>query len=176
MSEMIRTVAPPVGAGPFNVTRACVDAPPSTVPGSGWIHSRSRPGGVAGDATTRKLPLADHGPATAPRSARTRQKYVPGGSRTSGATTYADRLTPWTSRTPNEPAKFGSVSTSRSYADTCGFGVSVQSNMNGTDTVAPPTGDCTVGAGPTGAVLTILTFSVADGSPRTLSNDTARTR
>src|SRR3954469_5673942 len=74
MSEMIRTVAPPAGAGPFNVTRAGVDAPPATVPGSGRIHSRSRPGGVAGDATTRKLPLADHGPATAPCSARTRQK------------------------------------------------------------------------------------------------------
>src|SRR5260221_14315244 len=69
MSEMILTVAPPVGAGPFNVTRACVDPPPSTVPGSGRIHSRSRPRRVAGDATPRKLPLADHGPAPAPRSA-----------------------------------------------------------------------------------------------------------
>src|SRR6185295_9516510 len=74
MSDMIRTVAPPAGAGPLNVTRACVDAPPSTVPGSGRIQSRSSPGGVGGDATTRKLPLADHGPATAPCSARTRQK------------------------------------------------------------------------------------------------------
>ena len=50
MSEMIRTVAPPGGAGPFNVTRACVDAPPSTVPGSGIIHSRSSPAGVVADA------------------------------------------------------------------------------------------------------------------------------
>jgi len=39
MSDMIRTVAPPGGAGPLNVTRACVGAPPSTVPGSGMIQS-----------------------------------------------------------------------------------------------------------------------------------------
>src|SRR3954464_3413887 len=62
MSEMMRTVAPPAGAGPLKVTRGCVDAPPSTVPGSGIIQSSSRPGGVAGDATTRKLPLAPRGP------------------------------------------------------------------------------------------------------------------
>ena len=39
-----------------------------------------------------------------------------------------------------------------------------------------PDGESGVGAGGTGAALVILTFSVADGRPRTLSAETARTR
>ena len=54
--------------------------------------------------------------------------------------------------------------------------MSVQSKVNGIDTVAPPLGDSGVGAGGTGAVLVIFTFRVGDGSPRTPSADTARTR
>ena len=54
--------------------------------------------------------------------------------------------------------------------------MSDQSNVNGSETVAPPAGDSGVGGGGTGAVLVIWTFSVAEGSPRTLSTETERTR
>ena len=74
MSLMTVTMVPPAGAGPFNVMRACVDAPPYVVPGSVMIHAGFRPGGVGGDATTVNGLPADHGPSTSPCCARTRQK------------------------------------------------------------------------------------------------------
>ena len=58
--------APPAGAGMFRVTRACVELPPLTLPGSVMMEKSSRPGGVGGDATTVKLAPADHGPRTSP--------------------------------------------------------------------------------------------------------------
>src|SRR5712691_8221729 len=73
------TSAPPAGAGMFSVTRAWVGLPPETLPGSAMIQKIPSPGGVGGDATTVKLAPADHGPKTSPCTARTRQKYVPGG-------------------------------------------------------------------------------------------------
>ena len=45
--------------------------------------------------------------------------------------------------------------------------------MNGNVTVAPPTGDSGVGGGGTGAAFVMCTFRIGDGSPRTLSADTA---
>src|SRR5215831_20122486 len=78
-SPAILTSAPPGGAGMFSVTRAWVGLPPETLPGSAMIQKIPRPGGVGGDATTLKLATADHGPKTSPCTARTRQKYVPGG-------------------------------------------------------------------------------------------------
>src|SRR5215510_2991234 len=78
-SLAILTSAPPGGAGMFSVTRACVGLPPLTLLGSAVSEKSSSPGGVGGDATTVKLAPADHGPATSPWMARTRQKYVPGG-------------------------------------------------------------------------------------------------
>src|SRR5712691_1036843 len=73
------TSAPPAGAGMVSVTRAWVGLPPETLPGSAMIQNSPRPGGGGGDATTVKLATADHGPTTSPCTARTRQKYVPGG-------------------------------------------------------------------------------------------------
>src|SRR5262245_42790397 len=66
--------APPAGAGPFNLTRACVECPPETPLGCGSMSIRLSPGGVGGDATTRNGTPEDHGPDTSPCLARTRQK------------------------------------------------------------------------------------------------------
>src|SRR5262249_52221690 len=77
ISVAILTSAPPGGAGMFSVTRAWVGLPP--LGSAPVIVKTSSPGGVGGGATTVKLPVADHGPGTSPCTARTRQKYVPGG-------------------------------------------------------------------------------------------------
>ena len=61
----------------------------------------------------------------------------------------------WTSSTPNAPPKVGSSSTSRSYPGICGLAVFDQSNLNGSETVAPPAGDSGVGAGGTGAPFVV---------------------
>src|ERR1041385_1615407 len=65
-SGAILTSAPPGPAGMFSVTRAWVGLPPETLPGSATIEKISRPGGVAGDATTLKLAPEDQGPNTSP--------------------------------------------------------------------------------------------------------------
>src|SRR5215470_2425206 len=78
-SPAMLTSAPPGGAGMLSVTRACVGLPPETLPGSAMSQNSPRPGGGGGDATTVKRATADHGPKTSPCTARTRQKYVPGG-------------------------------------------------------------------------------------------------
>src|SRR5262245_5431422 len=65
-SGAILTSAPPGGAGIFNTTRAWVELPPETLPGSTTSEKTSRPEGVGGDATTLKLAPADHGPNTSP--------------------------------------------------------------------------------------------------------------
>ena len=80
------TSAPPGGAGMFSVTRAWVELPPSTLPGWLMMWKTASPGGVGGNGATVKLCPADHGPRTSPWTARTRQKYVPGGK----------MLNPWT--------------------------------------------------------------------------------
>ena len=67
----------------------------------------------------------------------------------------SERVTPERKRTPKLPAKFGSVSTSRSYPGTCGFAVSDQSKKNGSDTEAPATGATSAGAAGTGAAFVI---------------------
>src|SRR5262249_37209369 len=73
------TSAPPGGAGMFSVTRAWVELPPSTLPGSVMMWKIASPGGVDANGATVKLCPADHGPRTSPCTARTRPKYVPGG-------------------------------------------------------------------------------------------------
>src|SRR5262245_15495414 len=78
-SGAMLTRAPPGPAGMLRTTRACVELPPETLPGSTMIEKSSRPGGVGGDATTLKVAPEDHGPTTSPWTARTRQKYWPGG-------------------------------------------------------------------------------------------------
>src|SRR5713101_5183193 len=65
-SLAILTSAPPGPAGMFKVTRAWVELPPETLPGSAMIQKIPSPGGVGGDATTVKLAPADHGPKTSP--------------------------------------------------------------------------------------------------------------
>src|SRR5262245_6314374 len=79
MSLAMLMSAPPAGAGMLRVTRACVELPPDTLLGSLMMWKIASPGGVAGDGRTVKLCPADHGPRTSPCTARTRQKYVPGG-------------------------------------------------------------------------------------------------
>ena len=61
-SLAMRTTAPPAGAGAFSVTRPWVEWPPDTLPGCVTNQNRSRPGGVGGAATTRKVTPDDHGP------------------------------------------------------------------------------------------------------------------
>ena len=58
--------APPGGAGMFSVTRAWVELPPETLPGSVMMWKIASPGGVAGNGATVKLCPADHGPTTSP--------------------------------------------------------------------------------------------------------------
>src|SRR5213593_2203827 len=79
MSVARLTTAPPNGAGMFSVTRACVELPPETLPGSLRMWKTPSPGGVGGNGATVKLCGVDHGPSTSPCTPRTRQKYVPGG-------------------------------------------------------------------------------------------------
>src|SRR5262249_41717129 len=62
--------APPAGAGMLSVTRACVELPPETLPGSLMMWKIANPGGVAGNGWTVKLWPADHGPTTSPCTAR----------------------------------------------------------------------------------------------------------
>src|SRR5262245_47636071 len=78
-SLAIEISAPPAGAGWFSVTRACVLLPPYVVPGSTISVNSASPGGVGGDAATLNVAPADQGPNASPCSARTRQKYWPGG-------------------------------------------------------------------------------------------------
>src|SRR5262245_57338747 len=68
------TSAPPAGAGMFSASRAAVEFPPCTLPGSVRIQNSSRPGGVGGEAVTTNRWPADHGPKALPATARTRQK------------------------------------------------------------------------------------------------------
>ena len=66
------TTTPPAGAGVFSVTRACVELPPETLLGAATMERIDTPDG--GPAAILKLAPADHGPRTAPCTARTRQK------------------------------------------------------------------------------------------------------
>src|SRR5262249_29191424 len=65
-SVAMLTSAPPAGAGMFSVTRACVELPPETLPGSVRMLKIASPGGVGGEAATVKVAPFDHGPKTSP--------------------------------------------------------------------------------------------------------------
>ena len=68
------TVAPPAGAGAFKVNLAWVGFPPAAALGEAISQKGTKPAGVGGASVTVMARPADHGPATAPCSARILQK------------------------------------------------------------------------------------------------------